>query len=237
MLGLLPNALVAVAASERADYAAAVPAKQLITHPDLPSLMAIRNWLADTIQEDCLVQVDDDLACIRPMIGKQRAVKCPERIAAVIENSQVVSRDLGINVFCWSRSPNTAISHPELLPVRFVQPISSSFGIRGAARRRRFDEQLVGRADLDFTMQTLLEDRIVYADMRWYFDHGRIFAGKGGNVGLVGSEAFAQTTAELYRRWDRFLGRNKKRMPWFKSAAGSSSPMSIKVKRMNPLAR
>jgi len=233
-LGLLPNALVAVAASERADYAAAVPAKQLLTHPDLPSLMAIRNWLSDTVQEDCLVQVDDDLACIRPLIGKQRPVTDPETIAAVIENSQVVSRDLGINVFCWSRARNVAMAHPKLLPVRFVQPVSSSIGLRGAARRRRFDELLVGRADLDFTMKTLLEDRILYADMRWYFDHGRIFAGKGGNVGLVGDEAFARTTAELYRRWGRFVGRRKP--AWFKSA-GSSSPMSIRVKRMNPLAR
>lgn len=196
--------------------------------------MAIRNWLSREIQEDCLVEIDDDLVCIRPLIGRQRPVTDPKTIEDVIRTAQVVSADLGINVFCWSRARNVAMAHPELLPVRFVQPVSSSFGLRGAARQRPFDEGLPGRADLDFTMRTLLEDRILYADMRWYFDHGRIFSGKGGAVGMISAEQYRRTTEEIYRRWGRFVGR--RRPAWIKRK-GSTSPMSIKVTRHSPLAK
>ena len=33
--------------------------------------------------------------------------------------------------------------------------------------------------------------------MRWYFEHGRIFSGKGGAVGLIGKDDFAQSTERL----------------------------------------
>ncbi len=62
--------------------------------------------------------------------------------------------------------------------------------MRGPARARVWDRNLPGRSDLDFTLQTMMEDRILLADMRWYFDHGRIFSGKGGAVGIVSSAGF-----------------------------------------------
>lgn len=234
VLGLLPGALIVVANRERSDYAAVVPRDRLLCHPDLPSLMHIRNWISQTVQEDCLVQIDDDLKCIRPLIGKQRAVRCPQTIAEVIAGAQQVSGDLEIPVFCWSRSRNVALVKPQLQPIRLVQPVSSSFGMRGPARARLFDESLAGRADLDWTFRTLLHDRIVYVDMRWSFDHGRIFAGRGGNVGLVDPESWQRTTEEIYRRWGKYVGRKR---PGFAKGKGSSSPMSIRVSRHSPLAK
>jgi hypothetical protein len=55
ILRLLPDATVCVARSELAAYQSVVPPAQLIAHDDLPNMPAIRNWLSDTIQEDCLV--------------------------------------------------------------------------------------------------------------------------------------------------------------------------------------
>lgn len=233
ILAMLPEAMICVAAGERKDYLAAVPRKQLLTHPDLPCIADIRNWLSKKIHEDCLIEVDDDLRCFRPQIGRQVAVIDPATIAAILTNAQQVSLDLGCNVFCFSRSRNIAMAQPELLPVRFVQPISSTFGLRGPARSRKFDPALPGRADADFTLRTLLDDRILYADMRWVADHGRIFSGRGGAVGMISADAFQRSTEILYSRWGRFIGRKR---PGF-MRKGATSPMSIKVSRHSPLAK
>jgi hypothetical protein len=232
ILSLLPDAVICVAESERADYAAAVPRKQLLCHRDLPGLIAIRNWLNDTIQEDCIVQIDDDLKGIRPLIGKNRRQTDPDVIDQVIRNQHQVAQDLDISVFCWSRTRNTPMAQPQFQPFRVVGPVSSSFGLRGSARNRRFDPEIPGRADVDFTMQTLLKDRIVLMDMRWHFDHGRVFSGKGGNVGLLSDEDFERATRILYARWGRHLGRSK---PGFVRKS-TSRPLSIKVQRRSDLA-
>ena len=82
-------------------------------------------------------------------------------------------------------------------------------------------------------MRTLLDDRILFADMRWYFDFGRIFAGRGGNVGLVRREDWERSTQEIYRRWGQYVARTK---PGFFKGRGQTSPMGIRVSRRSVLA-
>jgi hypothetical protein len=233
MLALLPGATVCVHEDERADYAAVVPAGQLLCHK-VEGIANIRNWLNRTIQEDCLVEVDDDLRGVRPLIGSPRVIADPEVIAQVLENGHRICEDLGLGVFCFSRTRNSFLADPEMQPVRVVQPICCSFGLRGPARKRDFDPGLPGRADFDFTLQTLLVDRILIADMRWYFEHGRIFSGKGGAVGLIGKDDFAQSTEKLHKEFGPYVG---KKRPGFMKGKGTTSPMSIVVKRQSELAR
>jgi hypothetical protein len=64
-----------------------------------------------------------------------------------------------------------------------------------------YDETLKSRADLDWTMRTLLEDRIVLADIRYYFDFGRSFSGAGGQSGLVTPDDFKRSTEIVGKRW------------------------------------
>jgi hypothetical protein len=234
ILSLLPNATITVAESEAADYREVVPEKQLLLHPELHGLAAIRNWLASTLQEDCLVEIDDDLRGVIPQIGKAKRITDPQVIAEIIENGHRIAEDLGIGVFCWSRTANNFLSDPIFLPIRFVQPVSCSFGMRGAARNRIWDETIPGRADLDFTMKTMLDDRVLLADMRFYFDHGRIFSGKGGAVGIVSREGFEAGTRILYDRWGKYIGRKR---PGFMRGQGNVAPMSIRVQRHNPTAK
>jgi hypothetical protein len=233
MLSLLPDAMVCVAKREEPDYAAAVGAGRLLVHDNLPGIIAIRNWLNQTIQEDCLVMVDDDLKGVYPQIGKQVKVTDPALIAHVIHNAHQVAEDLDIGVLCWSRTRNVVNIEPDYLPFRFTAPVMCSFGLRGPARQRHFDPELPGRADIDFALQTLLEDRICLQDMRWYFDHGRIFAGRGGNAGQLSNDRFNQSTKRLYRKWGQFVAR--KRAGYIKSKAGSA--VGLKVERSNPMVK
>lgn len=234
LLALLPDALICVAKSEAADYAEVVPSDQLLLHEDLPGIIAIRNWLNATIQEDCLVEVDDDLRCVYSLTGKRRKITDPESIGEIIANSAQIAADLNIGVFCWNRTQNTVISDPVFQPVRFVMPVSCSFGLRGRARERQFDPELPGRADFDFTLRTLLKDRILYADARFYFDHGRILSGLGGNVGLLSEEAYAASTQKLQQRWGRYVSFKK---PGYQKGARTTPSMSVRVRRQNPLVR
>lgn len=223
-----------MAKSEEAAYSAVVPSGQLLFHDNLPGIIAIRNWLNATIQEDCLVEIDDDLRRVICQVGKRRKITDPDSIREIIENSARVAADLGVGVFCWNRTQNTVISDPIFQPVRFVMPVSCAFGLRGQARERQFDPELPGRADFDFTMRTLLEDRILYADTRFYFDHGRILSGLGGNVGLLSSAMFAASTERLGQRWGRHISFKK---PTYHKGARNTQSMSVRVRRQNPLVK
>ena len=203
-------------------------------HDDLPGLSEIRTFLNHTVQEDCLVMIDDDLRGIIPQMSRrQRHVTDPAVIAQVIENGHRISEDLGITLFCWSRTQNNFLANPELEPIRVVQPVSSSFGVRGAWRERSWDPRYGPRHDIRLTLETLLLDRILLADMRWYFDHGRMFSGKGGNVTSVNSERWKKGTEFAYKQWGKYIGRSSP--GFFKHR--TTEPMSIRVTRHNPLAR
>lgn len=233
LLKLLPDATICVAESERAEYLAVVPKGQLVTHPDIRGLIHIRNWMADHFQEDCLVQVDDDLRQVYLLTDvKTRRTKDPAVIAQIIENSVRICEDLDIGVFCWNRTTNRAMIEPTEDPIRLVQALSCSFGIRGSARHRRWDPEIVCRADFNFTLQTLLDDRILYCDNRFLFDHGRIFSGLGGNVGLVSDEDFRRSTMILKERWGQYA--SFKTPAWQKNR--SVEGFSIRVKRRHPTA-
>jgi hypothetical protein len=236
MLSLLPGAMVCVHRSERSAYAEVVPKRQLLTHTITSGLTEIRNWISQEIKEDVVIQVDDDLKrvlCLTKPHGERR-IKNPVTISGIIENTLRVSGDLGIPVFCWSRIRNRLLINPMREPIRCINVISSSFGLRGAARERKFDSKIIGRADLDFALRTLLEDRILYADMRFFFDHGRIFAGAGGNAGLLSQEQCEQSTERLQARWGRWVrteptGLKKKR------GADMQITGSIRIRRRNPI--
>jgi len=167
------------------------------------------------------------------VLGKRRSrsFRDPDAIREVIENSLRVSEDLGIGVFCWARSENSIMLDVRALPMRFVAPMAASFGIRGPARSRRYDAELSTREDVDFTLQSLLADRIVYADMRFYFQHGRSFSGTGGNAGQLTVEQFDAATARLKEKWGDFLSTEGSGFSKNRTVAS----MSIRVRRRNPI--
>jgi hypothetical protein len=84
---------------------------------------------------------------------------------------------------------------------------------------------------MDFTLQSLLEDRIVYADMRFYFDHGRSFSGSGGNAGQLSAEQFDAATERLKHKWGQCVSTEGSRLSGKRSVAA----MSIRVRRRNPI--
>lgn len=230
---LLPTAVICIDEREKADYAPVVPADYLLTHPPTTGAPAARNWILDNVDTPVVVMCDDDLMGVKCLVGSRRMIVNADEILAIIENSLQVAEDLNVSTFCWSRSANDFLMRPEYLPMRPVQPVYGCFGMRGPARHRKYDETLKTRADLDWTMRTLLEDRIVYADVRFYFDFGTSFTGSGGNSGLVQPEEFLSASREVKRRWGKHVSY---KAPGFVKKR-EIAPASIRVSRSNRSAK
>jgi hypothetical protein len=231
MLSLMPDALICVDERERKDYSA-VPKKQLLLHPPLTGAPAARNWIIRNVTAPCLIQSDDDLVGIRSNIGAKRFITDPDEVMAIIENGVQCCADLKLTTFCWSRTANTTIVRPDERPIVPTQQVYGCWGVMGKARKRLYDETLKSRADLDWTMRTLLEDRIVLADVRFYFDYGRSFSGVGGQSGLVTPEDFKRSTEIVAKRWGTAI--SFKRPGWMKT--GDTVAGVPHVRRQNTLA-
>ena len=233
IMSLLPSAIICIDQREDNDYAPHVPVEQLLLHPPMEGLPAVMNWLQEAIQTPVLIEIDDDFRGVQVTTGSRRFITDPEEILAILENSCRACHDLGLTTFCYSRTPNTTIIRPEVRPVVPVQSVCNAFGTMGAARHRKYHSEFLGRADIDWVLQTLLEDRCVLADIRFYFDCGAVFAGRGGNVGVVTPERFAESSRGLRRKWGRSVS--------FKPPAFAKqrdvAAISLKVSRTNKTAQ
>ena len=230
---LLPTAVICVDEREADDYAAVIPKPSLLLHPPLDGLPAVMNWIQEHVKAKILVEIDDDFQGVQVNTGSKRFITDSEEILAIIENGARACQDLGLSVFCWSRTPNTTVIHPDTRPVVPTQAVCAAFGIMGSARHRKYDEKLVGRADIDFALTTLFEDRCLLADIRYYFDFGDAFSGRGGNVGVVTPQQFTAASRGLVQKWGNALslkapGYAKKRQV---------APLRIVVTRTNKVAQ
>jgi len=69
-------------------------------------------------------------------------------------------------------------------------------------RKKRFSNSFF-KVDIDFCLQTLLNDRILLIDNRYAFVQKRI-KGKGGNALFRTQEKFDQEIDRLRKRWGKF---------------------------------
>lgn len=233
LVELLPSAMICIDEREVEDYKPYVPADKLLVHPPLTGGAYVRNWILDNVEAEAVVMLDDDFSGIHCNTGSKRFLTDSEEILAIIENGAITCADLGLTTFCWSRTPNTTIIHPDWRPVVPIQFVFGAFGLMGDALKRRYRTDMPGRADVDWTLQTLLHDRCVIADVRYYFDFGQVFSGRGGNVGLVTPDDFLRGSKLLKKTWGNSF--SFKTSPWVKKV--NSTACSLKVTRTNKAAQ
>jgi hypothetical protein len=199
-----------------------------------------------------VVEIDDDLIAVRAWSGEGsrhiwHRLTNPEDILQIIENGVQIAEDLDISAFGWGKNMNTAYIKADHKPIVPVALVANAFGVRGKARHRRYDEEMIGRASVDWTLRTLLHDRCVMVDKRVFFDCGAIFGGTGGNAGIFTAKKYEVATKRLKDTWGahvKFGGdigkatsalkkdRNGKRIP---NAKGERQ-VSLRVKRQHPAA-
>jgi hypothetical protein len=230
---LLPSALICIDEREVDDYSPVVSADRLLLHPPLKNAPACRNWIVKNVATSIVVMIDDDFVGVQVMVGSHRFITSADEIMAIIENAARCCADLSLGVFCFAGTQNGMFLRADERPIAPVQPVFRAFGVMGSARERTWRVDIRGRADADYTLRTLLLDRCVFADTRFFFDCGKTFSGRGGNVGMITPEQFEESTRELKRTWGRSIsfkapGYVKKR---------EVAVCSIKVSRANKVAQ
>jgi hypothetical protein len=228
---LFPTSTIVVAESEKDNYATVIHESRIVCHPNLVGYTAIFNWCQEAFNEPCLFFVDDDIRRVHTTFSKPTTLDA-EAIQTIIENSIQNITDLNMSVCCFSRTANWTVIDPWNKPIVPVQFPTVAFGIRGSARYRKSDVSLLGRADMDWGLTTLCQDRAVYADVRYFFNNGAIFGGEGGNVGLFDEEHRNTITKKIQDKWGKHvpqenIGYQKNR---------SVVAMRIKVNRYNKTA-
>lgn len=238
-LTLLPGATVYVDEREADDYRPFIPAENLRLHRPTRTLPEVRNLIIEEFEAPVLVQVDDDLRGLRMMHNRGRGpnelIKDPELILDVIENGVQCAGDMDVGLFGWSRTFNT-MAYVPYDPIGVVAAVFGTWGLRGRARRRRFDPSTFPRADVDFTLRALLEDRIVFVDRRFYFDHGAVYGQPGGANDMVSDDALVRATEIVQKRWGRYVdlkSASSARNP--RSRTSTKSGIKMKVKRRSAI--
>jgi hypothetical protein len=230
---LLPSAVICIDERERDDYERFVPSSNLLLHPPMEGSATVKNWMIDNIASPILIFIPDDFVGVRVNTGSKRFITNAQDILAILENAATCCADLGLTAFCFSGTPNTTMVRPDERPIVPVQSMFRALGLMGAARHRKYREDIPGRADFDLTLRTLFLDRCIYADVRFFFDCGAVFAGRGGNVGLVTAEAFTAGTREIVRTWGRYASLKP---PAF-SKNRSVAVLGLRVSRTNKIAQ
>lgn len=228
---LLPGALVTVNESEVDEYAKHVDRSCILPHPEMHGAPMARNWILQNVDAEVIVMVDDDLKAVRSNVGSMRRITAPDEILQIILNAAQNCLDTGVNVFGFARTENVVFMQCETEPVKPMHPIYGLVGVIGPAKRILYDETLRSRADLDWTLQVLLKERVVYADTRFYFDFGASFTGSGGHSGTVNANDFRDSILTIKERWGRHVKVSGPSL--FDHRATSSASLRVKRKAKN----
>ncbi len=201
-LRLFPRALVTVDEREVADYNSVVPRDQLVPHPPLRFVAEIRNWVIDNIKDNEIVMADDDCTFLMSKTGlSPRRYIEPAVIEQVFENSSECAKGFGCSLFGWSHMPNPIYQYMPNDPIYLDEWVSTVFGIIG--KDYHFDEEFkYAGEDIDFSLQHLMKERIIFVDTRFHFAVDNVPGGQDANRSLERDKADREY---LLRKWGKFV--------------------------------
>ena len=161
--------------------------------------------------------VDDDIKHFYCLTGiRTRQVNDPDEVVQVIINAAVMAKDAGAHCFGFSQTDIRKYNGTE--PFRFNSWVGCLVGVIGRDYRFRDDKFKV---DIDFCLQNLLVDRIVWIDNRYWTSQSRD-NNLGGNAKYRTKDEFDKSLKSLLDKWGDCLkiGKHKNQVK-----------LSINVKR------
>lgn len=196
----IPDATLVVTVSEAEQYAhTKLP---IVTIPDqVVGLSNVRNWILDKFDEEVLVMFDDDMRGCYSLVWKSWRRLSDEETAAVIENTARCAMEAGVHLFGWSQNVDVR-KFMACDPFSLVGYVGWAIGVIG--RKHRFDPKVGFKDDLDFAMQHLKDDRIIWRDERFGFLMKRD-TNSGGNAIYRTRDKIEAEKAYLKRKWGRYV--------------------------------
>jgi hypothetical protein len=198
---LFPGATLLVPENEKREYGVSIK-NDIDTIPkEVCGLGNVRNWVLDHYKEECIVMIDDDIIKLWVMTSLNGyAVFDPKIINTIIENTALMARELPTSIFGFDQAWDVRKTDP-FTPFSLKGWVGGVIGIIG--RSKRFIDSYF-KVDIDFCLQTLLKDRILFIDNRYSFVQKRIH-GKGGNAIFRSQEKFDKEIKRLQNKWGKYF--------------------------------
>jgi len=182
--------------SEREAYTAEYQ-NPILTIPDnQQGLGQVRNWVLDNFDEETVVMIDDDIDKFYLLTRERtQAVTDPDQLVQIIINTAVMAKDLGVAVFGFSQTDIRKYKGCE--PFKLCTWVGCIIGIIGRKYRFRNDKFKV---DIDYCLQTLLNERVIWMDTRYYASQARD-NNTGGNNAFRTKAGFDESIESLKQKW------------------------------------
>jgi len=195
------NPVVCVSESEKDDYSRAC--KNVITHPDeVSGIGRIRAWILENFTQEVVVMADDDVSHVWcNMYRTGFAINNPNVVFEILANAANVTADLGLHVFGFSQALDVR-KYNATKPINLTGWVGGLVGFVGR-RDYKYSTNCL-RADIDYCLQSLQEDRIIYQDNRYAFVHQR-FGLSGGNSANRSMARDNEELKYLLLKWGRYL--------------------------------
>ena len=211
---LLPDFIeVLVPESQKELYQQRISNPVITTPDDIKGLGMLRNWCIDNFKEETIIMLDDDIIRCYSITGKRARKITKDELLQVIVNTAVMAKDLGVSVFGFTQTDIRKYNGTQ--PFNLCTWVGGVIGVIGKSQKFRNDKFKV---DIDFCLQSLLNDRIIWCDNRYYFVQRRD-NNLGGNAEFRTKQNLEESTKSLKEKWGKYVQITIK----------SGSQMSIKL--------
>jgi len=200
--GLYVNSDMCVAESEYDAYLK-VGCENVTTHPDsVTGVGPVRQWILDNYSDDVLFISDDDIKDLWCNMGiSGYHITDPHEIMNIIANTANCAYDLGLHVFGFNPMADNRKYVPTK-PFTLCSWLGGAIGFVGRRDYRYSDNKL--RADIDYCIESILHDRIIFVDSR-YSLIANLFSMKGGNSEFRSKITDKDEIKCLLRKWGKYL--------------------------------
>jgi len=197
-LSILPEWVDVVIPEEEKEEYEKVCNNPLVTYDgnEINGLGMTRNFVLDTFEENTVIMLDDDLNRIYSYTGElTRHISDIGEILQTFINTAVMSLDLGVSMFGYNMKDIRMYNGTE--PFILNGWVGGIIGINGRKFRFRND---AFKVDVDFALQCLLVDRIVWVDNRFGFSVG-IENNKGGSSIYRNEKRIEESVVGMRKKW------------------------------------
>lgn len=187
---------IVVPQSQKELYEKNVNNPIIVTPDSIKGLGMLRNWCLDNFKEYTVIMIDDDINHFYNLAHeKSIAIKDKEEAIQILINTAVMSRDLGVSVFGYSQTDIRKYNACD--PFTLNSWVGTIIGVNGRKFEFRKDKFKV---DIDYFLQALLVDRIVWIDNRYYANNTKDY-NVGGNSEFRTQEDYEKSTNSLKEKW------------------------------------
>jgi glycosyltransferase involved in cell wall biosynthesis len=174
-----------------------------VTIPDeIKGLGAVRNWILNHFQEECIIMFDDDIRIVENLQNySPLTITDPEQIEWIIQNTAWNAYEAGAHIFGWSQKGDVRKYRPDR-PFSFTNWVGTAIGVIG--REYSFIENNKLKVDADICLQALLKDRFIWNDERYYFRNMKD-GNTGGNSFWRNEETVLKEIEYLKKKWGKWI--------------------------------